>query len=85
MPMFFYNSDAMSMVSGHSYHHNRCDYFCSTIGTDCFPMVFPISRPMFGDDFCGKPKINVFYDMLKLALNCAFISALGGKKENNSQ
>ena len=39
---FLCNSDAMSMVFGHSYHRNRYDYFCSTIGTDCFPMFFPI-------------------------------------------
>ena len=73
---FLCNSDAMSMVFGHSYHRNRYDYFCSTIGTDCFSMVFPISEPMFGDDFCGKPKNNVFYDMLRFETNCAYISAL---------
>ena len=39
---FLCNSDAMSMVFGHSYHRNRYDYFCSTIGTDYFPMFFPI-------------------------------------------
>ena len=37
---FLCNSDAMSMVFGHSYHRNRYDYFCLTIGTDCFPMFF---------------------------------------------
>ena len=39
---FFYNNDAMSMFLAISYHRNRCDYFCSTIGTDCFPMFFSI-------------------------------------------
>ena len=37
---FLCNSDAMSMVFGHSYHRNGYDYFCSTIGTDYFPMFF---------------------------------------------
>ena len=31
--------------------------------------------------FCGKPKDNVFYDMLKVTTNCAYISALGVKGE----
>ena len=31
----------------------------------------------FGMIFCGKPKNNVFHDMLKFALNCAYISVLG--------
>ena len=37
---FFYNNDAMSMFLANSYHRNQCDYFCSTIRTDCFPMFF---------------------------------------------
>ena len=47
----FYTNDAMSMFLAISYHRNQCDYFCSTIGTGCFPIVFQISEPMFGDDF----------------------------------
>ena len=54
---FFYNNDAMSMFLPISYHRNRCDFFWQTIGTDCFPMVFPIQGLMFGDDFlCGNLK-----------------------------
>ena len=34
---------------------------------------------MFGDDFVGKPKNSVYYDMLKFARYCAYISALGVK------
>ena len=44
-------------------------------------MVFPISEPMFEDDFCcGKPKDSVLYDMLKVTTNCAYISTLGVKR-----
>jgi len=67
------------MVFGHSYHRNRYDFFCSTIGADYFPMFFSIKGPMFGDDFVGKPKNSVYYDMLKFARYCAYISALGVK------
>ena len=38
---------------------------------------------MFGDDFVGKPKNSVYYDMLKFATYCAYISALGVKKHQN--
>ena len=31
---------------------------------------------MFGDDFVEKPKNSVYYDMLKFATYCAYISAL---------
>ena len=58
-----------------SYHTNRYDYFCSTIRTDCF------QNYCLGMIFCWKPKNNVFYDMLKFATNCAYISALGVKGE----
>ena len=34
---------------------------------------------MFGDDFVGKPKNSVYYNMLKFATYCAYISALGVK------
>ena len=73
---FFHNSDAMSMFLAISYHRNRCDYFCSTIGTDCFPMFFQFQNQCLGMIFCGKPKNNGLYDMLKFATNCAYISAL---------
>ena len=78
---FFHNSDAMSMFLAISYHRNRCDYFCSTIGTDCFPMFFQFQNQSLGTIFCGKPKDNGLYDMLKVATNCAYISALGVKGE----
>ena len=78
---FFHNSDAMSMFLAISYHRNRCDYFCSTIGTDCFPMFFQFQNQCLGMIFCGKPKNNGLYDMLKFATNCAYISALGVKGE----
>ena len=43
------------MVLAISYCRNPCDYFWSTIKTDCFLKVFfPIQGPMFGDDFFGK-------------------------------
>ena len=51
---FLCNSDAMSMVFGHSYHRNRYDYFCSTIGTDYFPMFFSNLRTDVWRWFCGK-------------------------------
>ena len=77
---FLCNSDAMSMVFGHSYHRNRYDYFCSTIGTDYFPMFFSNLRTdVWRWFFVGKPKNSVYYDMLKFATYCAYISALGVK------
>ena len=76
---FFHNSDAMSMFLAISYHRNRCDYFCSTIGTDCFPMFFQFQNQCLGMIFCRKSKNNVFYNILKFALNCAYISAMGAK------
>ena len=76
---FLYNNDAMSMFLAISYHRNRCDYFCSTIGTDCFPMFFQFQNQCLGIIFCGKPKNNGLYDMLKFATNCAYISSLGVK------
>ena len=59
---FFHNSDAMSMFLSISYHRNRCDYFCSTIGTDCFPMFFQFQNQCLGMTFCGKPKNNGLYN-----------------------
>ena len=70
----------MAIVFGHSYHHNRYDYFCFTIGTDCFPMVFPISEPMFGDDFLWETLEQRILRHAQIHKNCAFISALGVKK-----
>ena len=74
---FLCNSVVMSMVFGYSYHRNQYDYFCSTIGTDCSPMVFPISEPMFGDDFLWETPKQRIYDRLTFATNFAYISALG--------
>jgi len=34
---------------------------------------------MFGDDFMGNPKNSGYYDMLKFAIYCPYISALGVK------
>ena len=79
--MVFHNSDAMSMFLAISYHRNRCDYFCSTIATDYFAMFFQFQNQFLGMIFCGKPKNNGLYDMLKFATNCAYISALGVKGE----
>ena len=75
---FLYNSDAMSRVFGHSYHRNRCDYFCSTIGTDCFPMFFPISEP---EKFTiNEHKLWINNECLQnLWLDC-FSYALGSNK-----
>ena len=57
---FLCDSDAMSMVFGHSYHLNRYDYFCSTIGTDYFPMFFSNLRTDVWRWFCGKtPKQRI--------------------------
>ena len=70
----------MSMVFGHSYHRNRYDYFCSTIGTDYFPMFFSnVRTDVWQWFFVGKHKNSVYYDMLKFATYCAYISALGVK------
>ena len=32
-----------------------------TIGTDCFPMVFTISEPIFGDDFLWKTQTQSIF------------------------
>ena len=55
--------------------------FCSTIGINYFPMFFQFQNQSLGTIFCGKPKDNGLYDMLKVATNCAYISALGVKGE----
>ena len=76
---FLYNSDAMSRVFGHYYHRNRCDYFCSTIGTDCFPLVFSNFRTdVWGWFFVGNPWTTYFTTCSNLQKWCV-CQCSGGK------
>ena len=54
---------------------------CNALGPSVFRWFFQFQNRCLGMIFCGKPKNNVFYDMLKFALNCAYISALGVKRK----
>ena len=55
--------------------------FAQTLGQIVFRWFFQFQNQCLGMIFCGKPKNNGLYDMLKFATNCAFISALEAKGE----
>ena len=54
--------------------------FAQLLGPIVFRWFFQFQDRCLGMIFCGKPKNNVFYDMLKFATNCAYISPLGVKR-----
>ena len=56
--------------------------FAQPLGPIVFRWFFQFQNQCLGMIFCGKPKNNVFYDMLTFATNCACISALGVKRRN---
>ena len=55
--------------------------FAQPLGPIVFRWFFQFQNRCLKMIFCGKPKNSVFYDMLKFATNCAYISALGVKGE----
>ena len=56
-------------------------FFAQLLGPIVFRWFFQFKNRCLGMIFCGKPKNNIFYDMLKFATDCAYNSALGGKGE----
>ena len=82
IPMFFIQQRRNVYGFWTLFPSQSVQFFCSTIKTDCFSMVFPILEPMFGDKFSLKQCIlrhAQCHDIL-CVYQCSW-----GKKDKNSQ